>query len=181
MKKILVIALAIALAAAFVAAAHADRYTGTTSSITIEGTSTLHDWKVESSVINGEIDAPSLANWKDGSAVVKVAIPVQSIKADHDRMTRIMQDALKASQNPRITYELTSAELQSASADAFTVKTKGKLSIAGATRDIDMLVDGKRLEPATYVLNGSAPIRMTDFGIKPPVTMMNTLKTATAT
>jgi|SRR5436853_3465242 len=175
MKKI--IATAIVFAAALAAAAFADRFTASKSSVTIEGTSTLHDWKIESSTINGEIDAPSIANWKDGSAIVKVTIPVASIKADHDRMTRILQDALKAPQNPQITYELTNAQLQTSSDDAFSVRTKGKLTIAGTTRDIDMTVDGKRLTPETYMLNGSAPIRMTDYGIKPPVTMMNTLKT----
>jgi len=175
MKKIF--AIAIFFAAALAAAAFADRFTASKSSITIEGTSTLHDWKIESDIINGEIDAPSIANWKDGGTVVKVAIPVESIKADHGRMTRIMQDALKASQNQQITYELTAAQLQTNNDDSFVVKTKGKLTIAGTTRDIDMNVDGKRLTPTTYMLNGSAPIRMTDYGIKPPVTMMNTLKT----
>ena len=172
-----IIAISICIAAAAVAAAYAERYTAVSSSITIRGTSTLHDWQVAGETINGKIEGPPLAGWKDGSAVVKVAIPVKSIKADHERMTRIMQEALKEAQNPEITYELTGASLQTSSADAFTVRARGRLTIAGVTREIDMSVDGKRLTPATYALTGSTPIRMTDYGIKPPITMMNTLKT----
>jgi len=169
MKKIF--ALSLILAAALVAAAYAERYTPATSTLTIKGTSTLHDWQVESNTINGTID------WNNGSAVVHVGIPVESIKADHDRMTRIMRDALKASQNPQITYDLTSARMEPNDADAFVVNTDGKLTIAGVTRDVQMKIEGKRLTPTTVALTGTAPIRMTDYGIKPPVTMMNTLKT----
>ncbi len=175
MKRIFILFLV--AVAAFAAAALADHYTTARSSLTITGTSTLHDWKIESSTINGEVVAPPISAWKDGITSVKVSIPVASIKADHDRMTRIMQEALKAKENPEIRYELTTASLQNATADTFNVKAHGKLTIAGVTRDVDLDIEGKRITPISYTLSGSTPIRMTDYGIKPPVTMMNTLKT----
>lgn len=156
------------------AAPAAERFAATTgSTVTIKGTSTLHEWSMQGSTINGQISVAD--DWKTNGlseAVVDVAIPVTSIKSDHERMDRIMGEALKSKENPAITYRMTSAVLQGVSA----VRTTGKLSIAGMTREITMEVAISQAD-GRYVLTGSTPIRMTDYGIKPPVTMMGTLKT----
>lgn len=143
------------------------------SSVTIHGTSTLHEWSMQGSTINGEVSVSG--DWKTNGlaeAVVDVSIPVTSIRSDHERMDRIMAEALKSKDNPVITYRLTGATLERQS----TAHTTGKLTIAGATRDItmDVTISGSN---GLYTLTGSTPIRMTDFGIKPPITMMGTLKT----
>jgi len=157
-----------------------------TSTIKITGTSTLHEWSMEGSTINGAIDiAPEIAAdplkpeaWKsEKCALVTVTIPVAAIKSEHDRMNHIMLGAMKAGANPDIRYELTEAVGEKNGDDAFVVKTKGKLTVAGITRDLQMSVTAKRDGEKRYLLTGEAPIRMTDFGITPPVTMLGTLKT----
>jgi polyisoprenoid-binding protein YceI len=148
------------------------------SLIRIEGTSTLHPWTMEGSTINGQVQVEQ--NWDNtgkGSTAVKVAIPVTTIKSEHSKMDKLMADALKARTNPEIRYELTSAALQSSTPDSFLLKAAGKLTIAGVTRDVTMDVAGQRAADGQYVLTGQAPIRMTDFGIKPPTAMLNTIRT----
>lgn len=156
------------------AAGAAELYAPSTgSSVTIKGTSTLHEWSMKGSTINGALSVAG--DWKTNGisdAVVDVSIPVTSIRSDHERMDRIMAEALKSKENPTITYRMTSATLQAPS----TAHTAGKLTIAGTTRNITMDVSISD-NNGSYVLTGSAPIRMTDYGIKPPVTMMGTLKT----
>ena len=158
----------------------------TTSTVKISGTSTLHPWAVEGSTINGSIDvAPEIAanpanaaSWSsDKAALVSVKIPVTDIKAEHDRMTRIMLEALKAKDFPEVRYEMSKAIPDPATADAFVFKTEGKLTIAGVTRDVQMNVTATRGADQQYVLTGSVPIKMTDYGITPPVTMLGALKT----
>jgi len=151
------------------------------STVKITGTSTLHEW-----TINGAIDvAPEIAadpadaaSWRsEKPALVSVKIPVTDIKSEHSRMTNIMLDALKAKSFPEIRYELLEAEPAVSTQDAFTVKTKGKLTIAGVTRDLQMNVTAIRAGSKQFVLIGDAPIKMTDYGITPPVAMLGTLKT----
>lgn len=148
------------------------------SIIRIEGTSTMHEWKMEGATINGQL----LINegWQSAApvtATVNVAIPVTSIKSEYSRMDRLMAEALKSKANPNIEYTLTSVSLHSGTPQSFKLKTTGKLTIAGVTREIAMDVNGERVADGQYVLNGQAPIRMTDFGIKPPTAMMNTIRT----
>jgi polyisoprenoid-binding protein YceI len=172
MKKL--IAAAVFLLVLSSAAPAAERFAATKGSmVKIEGTSTLHNWSMEGSTINGQVSVPS--DWKAGlnESMVNVSIPVTSIKSEHDRMDRIMGEALKAKENPEIVFRLTSAALKGSS----TVQSTGKLTIAGTTRDVTIDVTVMQDGDGQYTLTGIAPIKMTDFGIKPPVTMMGTLKT----
>lgn len=147
--------------------------------VLIKGTSSLHEWQMEGSTINGSITTDP-ATWKTAggsSANVSISIPVASIKSEHSRMDRIMRDSLKADRNPDITYQLTSASLGKSTGESFIVHTNGKLTIAGATRDMAMDVTTTRINDKRYVLAAEVPIRMTDYGFKPPVAMLGTLKT----
>jgi polyisoprenoid-binding protein YceI len=174
MKRYLVIA-TLLLAAASIATA--DRFLGTQGSVVqVEGTSTLHAWKMESANIAGQITAPTPDNWNAPAKAV-VTIPVASIKSEHAKMDKLMADALKAKQNPEIRFEMTSATPAQASANAFVLKTQGKLTIAGVTRDVAFDVQGSKNADGRYTLVGQTPIRMTAFGIKPPTAMMGTIKT----
>jgi polyisoprenoid-binding protein YceI len=181
-------AIVTALLLVLTTAISAERFIPATgSTITIEGTSTLHAWKMQGNTINGELSVASEVSkaitaeaWKAAGervAAVAVAIPVTSIKSEHDRMDKLMADALKAKSNPEIRYEMTSATLQGTTGPAFTLKTTGRLTIAGVTRDMAMEIAGSRMSDGRYVLSGQAPIKMTDFGIKPPKAMMNTIRT----
>jgi len=153
------------------------------SSVTIHGTSTLHEWDVKGSTINGSIDAnPELSrgmnaeSWKkagDPPATVKVVIPVTSIHSESSKMDSLMLKALKAKAFPEVRYEMTGA---TPAANSSNVKTMGKLTIAGVTRDVAMDVTATREGDMRYVMTGSSTIKMTDYGIKPPTALLGTIK-----
>lgn len=165
MKRTLTI-LTLALAAL---AASAERFAAATGSmIRVEGTSTLHEWKMEGAAINGQIDSTR------PNAVV--TIPVATIRSSHTKMDKLMAEALKAKEHPEIRYELLETS-PIPNADSFTLKTRGRLTIAGVTREIAMDVQGTRNADGRYTLTGQAPVKMTSFGVKPPVAMMGTIKT----
>lgn len=153
------------------------------SSVTIHGTSTLHEWDVAGSTINGSIDAnPDLSkemnaeSWKkagDPPATVKVVIPVTSIHSESAKMDSLMQKALKAKAFPEIRYEMTGA---TPAANSSHVKSRGKLTIAGVTRDVVVDVTATRDGDSRYILTGASSIKMTDYGIKPPTAMLGTIR-----
>lgn len=174
MRKTTAILLSLALAAF---AASAERFASTNGSVVkVEGTSTLHNWTMQSTTIKGEISAPTPDNWNAPAKAV-VTIPVTSIKSEHAKMDKLMAEALKAKTNPEIRFEMTSATPQNVTANGFLLKTQGKLTIAGVTKEVALDVQGSRNADGRYTLAGTAPIKMTSFGIKPPTAMMNTIKT----
>lgn len=176
MKRTIAITITFVLALAAITAS-AEKFLGTKGSVVrVEGTSTLHAWKMESPSIQGQIQAPTPDNWNAPAKAV-VTIPVTSIKSEHAKMDKLMAEALKAKAHPEIRFEMTAATPRNADGNAFVLETRGKLTIAGVTRDVAFDVQGSHNADGRYTLVGQAPIRMSEYGIKPPTAMMGTIKT----
>lgn len=154
------------------------------SKLTIKGTSTLHDWKVNANIINGNLaiengssEASTIANLGDLSAM-KVVIPVKGLKSGESGMDDKMDDALKTDDNPTITYSLNKVDsvvYNDKSKDDFTVNTYGTLTIAGKSKNIEMKVNGK-VDGNNIVFSGEKKLLMTDFGVDPPTAFFGVMK-----
>lgn len=182
--------LALMAVATLAAATERARFTpDAASGIEITGSSTLHEWKMEGKTIAGAIDiAPEVAadptraeSWKsDKPALVTVTIPVAGLKSEHAKMDSVMLAAMKAKQYPEVKYELTQATPGKGTAESFLVHTKGRLTIAGVTREIEMDVTAAKSGAKRYVISGQAPMTMSSFGIKPPTAMFGTIRSGDA-
>jgi polyisoprenoid-binding protein YceI len=71
------------------------------------------------------------------------------------------------------TFEVVPGEVS----DTFTLKTVGTLTISGKENKIAMDVTASRLPDGTIKATGMVPIKMTDYGIKPPTAIFGRLKT----
>lgn len=150
------------------------------SKVTVEGTSTLHDWKVESAKIEGEVRVPEgfLAGEAAEQPTVAVTIPTRSLLSGKKKMDDIMHGALAADRHRAIRYRLTSAKPKSgAGTDRVVLDTRGRLTIAGETREVAMEVEVLRQPGGRLLVRGAAPLKMSDFGIEPPTAMLGTIKT----
>lgn len=148
------------------------------STVRVAGTSTMHDWACESNQVVGTLTgAPA-----DGAiSGVDVTIPVQALECKNGTMNGKMREALKASDNPFIRFSLTRADLSAPDAQgAFSVAATGQLTIAGATRPVQMDVRGRALGDGGYRFTGEVPLKMTDFDVKPPTAMLGAVKAGDA-
>ena len=154
------------------------------SKLWIEGTSNLHGWSCKATTLDAavEIDAAAAAQLTAAAPKalkkVQVKVPVKSIKCGHGGMDDNVYKALKADESPDISYILATFEAAPGEAkDSFTLHTVGTLSIAGMENKISMDVIATRLPDGTVKATGTVPIKMTDFGIKPPPAIFGRLKT----
>jgi polyisoprenoid-binding protein YceI len=142
------------------------------SKVKIDGTSTIHDWTVESSIVAGsmELDAASDADFKTLKVKPKVdvSIPVRSLKSGSKPMDARMQEAMKMKEYPKIDYRLIELKPKGASGSTFQFDAKGALTVAGVTRTNTMVVSMERLEKTKIKVTGTASVKMTDHGISPP-------------
>ena len=148
------------------------------SKVTLDGTSSVHDWTVESTIIGGSMELgfdPS--NPQPGKVPAKVTanIPVRSLKSkgkiDPKRMEEVMQETMKMPTAPRIEYRLTELVLKAAPktpTEPLQFDSKGELSMAGVTNQISMPVTMERLEGNKLKTKGAVTLKMTSFGMKPP-------------
>jgi len=144
--------------------------------VKVEGTSTLHDWSVESKLIGGYIELDpgfNLEKPQPGkvNARVAVLIPVRQLKSDKTAMDTIMYETMKERDHRRIDYRLTEMTLKETpkSADApFLFDAKGELAVAGVTNKIQMPVTMVRVGADKLKFTGSISVKMTSFGMQPP-------------
>jgi hypothetical protein len=148
------------------------------SKVTLDGTSSVHDWTVESTIIGGSMELGfDPANPKPGKLPAKVSaiIPVRSLKSkgklDPKRMEEVMQETMRIQTAPKIEYHLTELVLKEApktATDPLKFDSKGELSMAGVTNQISMPVTMERLEGNKLLTKGNTTLKMTSFGMKPP-------------
>ncbi len=154
------------------------------SKLWIDGTSNLHSWscKAESLEATVEIEKAVAAQLDAAPPKalkrVEIKVPVRSLKCGHGAMDDNLYKALNADAVPAVSYILASFEaVPGDSSDSFTLKTVGTLTIAGKENTLAMDVTATRLPDGTVQAKGVVPIKMTDYGIKPPTAIFGRLKT----
>jgi hypothetical protein len=149
------------------------------SYVRIEGTSTMHDWRVEGPLIVGSASfgpgfPPPGAKVQPGPIDCKanISIPVRSlrsIEADgkpySDKMNEVMYQYLRAAAYPKIYFALKSLTASATSEDSPIplCDAIGDLAIAGQTNSINMVVTVSDRTDDSLWLEGSAKARMSDF------------------
>lgn len=143
----------------------------------ISGTSSLHDW--ESDIQNFTSDFHLV---KEGTSVrgvdnLSFTLIVRDIRSDNSLMDRKTYDALKAVEFPQIKFLGTGVSGLTSQGEKFSGNVKGKLTLAGQTRDIEVPFTGTLIDNNNLDITANAEVSFSNFGIKPPTAMMGALKT----
>jgi polyisoprenoid-binding protein YceI len=153
------------------------------SVVTVEGTSSMHDWHCKTDKINAYVDVDpgytkDLTKVARPIAAVKVNIVVKSLSCGNSQMDRNMYSTLKADENQLIKYTLSGYDLLSGSVSptSFAAKTTGTLLIAGEEKPIQMKISAERTANGQAIATGEQTLLLSDFGIKAPSFMFGTLK-----
>ena len=152
-------------------------YTGSNVSLVVSGTSTLHNWDMKSG--NGECKATFTINGTNitNLSAMSFSTAVVALKSDHTSMDNNAYKALKTQKNPAISYVMTSAAIAPGQGGSYTVTCQGKLTIAGTTRDQELIATVKANADNTLAVSGTRIISMKDFNMQPPTFMMGAIKT----
>jgi polyisoprenoid-binding protein YceI len=143
----------------------------------MDGTSSIHNWTVESGIVGGamEIDSAFLADptaAKPGKipAKVETVIPVRQLKSGTKAMDDRMYQAMKMPQFPKIEYRLTELTLKETPKSAngpFNFDSTGELTVSGVTNKVSFPVTMTRADKMLKT-TGNTSVKMTSFGITPP-------------
>ena len=163
---------------ASVASFSQSRYTSSLVDLTVSGTSTLHDWTMKNAKADCSADITVGSTGQiTGVDNLQFSTPVRSLKSEHSGMDNNAYKALKTDKNPDISFTVTSVTIASAQAGGSTVTCKGKLAIAGTSREAEVVALCKLSADNTIDVSGTEKISMKDFSIAPPTFMMGTIKT----
>ena len=151
------------------------------SRLWIEGTSNKNDWRVDAAGVEGSATLRSGPAGALSIAGGRLTVAAGEMKSGRSViMDRLMYEALKTTEHPTIVYELASAAVGPWNGGRAQVATKGRLTIAGVTKDIEATVQAERLPNGRIRFTGSYPLRMSDFDVTPPTAMFGALRTGDA-
>jgi polyisoprenoid-binding protein YceI len=151
--------------------------------VRIDGSSNIHDWIMNGSIIGGTFELPPGVELDSAQvditglqgekldAKAEVSIPVNSMQSGTDGMDSVMQQAMDAKDYPRIVFHLTELKFKGPHTPntPFQFDAKGELSLNGVTNKITMPVTIENTDKKKLKISGSVPLKMTDFKVPPPV------------
>lgn len=128
------------------------------SSLTIDGTSTLHDWTVTANTIDGKLVA-------EGNAPKEIdfEVLVADIKSERGAtMDKKTHNALKIEDHPKVTFKF--KEVKGSSL------VMGTLNIAGYEKEVEIETEMTNAN-GQIKIKGEKPIKLQDYDMEPPSAM----------
>jgi len=146
--------------------------------VAVDGTSTLHDWTIKSAQGQCEVNFELASDKLTGVSGLNFSIPAESLKSGNNMMDNNTYKALKTKEHKNVSYVLTSGSVSQVNGTTYQIKTKGKLTISGTTKETDIVANAVyNASEKSYTITGNKKIKMSAWGVKPPTVMMGTIKT----
>ena len=136
------------------------------SAMTIDGSSSLHDWKVTANTMEGTVA-------ENGGSVTAVdfSVAVADILSDRAAaMDNKMHDALKKEEHPQVTFTVKNIN----AAMGENQELKGKLNIAGVENEVSVHVTIAQKDGKLHI-TGERKIALKDYDIEPPTAMFGSI------
>ncbi|MHB1767994.1 MAG: YceI family protein [Phycisphaerae bacterium] len=158
------------------------------SKVVVRGHSTLHDWSVTSSTLNGKVILSGHWRTTHGQAIsialLHLRIPVTTLKgSDGSGMTNTIMRALHRKQHPTITFIVTHAKLlpqRKTTTGSYLFRTAGLLKINGIMRKEAMTLRVGPLANGSLTVQTLVKLKMRDFNVTPPTAMFGIIRSGNA-
>jgi len=151
------------------------------SRLWVDGSSNVRDFTCTSTALETHVQssvAGAVSAVLAGTKAVESAelsLPAASLDCKNGKMNEHMLKALKAKENPTIAFRISSYQVAKAAAGV-TGTAIGELTLGGVKKTITVAANATPGAAGAMRLTGAYTLKMTDFGIKPPSLMMNTMK-----
>ncbi len=162
---------------------------GAGSSLWLEGTSNIHDFESRTSQVvvaftrdsnaQNATDAASLEAMIRASAMrgLDLHVLVTTLHSGKAGLDKNLYKALNVEAHPQIHFHLARYTVtpRATGGDTLNIHAEGTLSVAGKDQPVSLEARAYRNDRGVW-LEGSEPLLMSAFGIKPPKMMLGTLR-----
>lgn len=147
--------------------------------VSVTGSSSLHDW---TATVNKVIDIPPTMTLElaEGAVIKSFGFKAEGKSMDGGRgstMNNKIYKAVKCDVHPYISYaQAGPAKLKMVEKGQYKLVSKGKVSIAGKEKEIEVEVTAS-LKDGVLTFKGEKPMKLSDFEIEPPSALFGQIET----
>jgi hypothetical protein len=148
--------------------------------IIVDGTSNIHDWKMESSkgTCAGTFTLDASGNLTAINSLT-FSVAIASLKSEHgSQMDNNAYKAMAADKNPNITFNAASATITSKGGGNYTISAPGKLQISSGAQNVTLVANAKVNADKSISLDGIYKLVTTDYNVKAISIMLGAIKTS---
>lgn len=147
------------------------------ATLKIEGTSTLHDWEMESNKASGKAEFILEGNQIKEIKSLDITVPAESLKSGKSAMDKNAYKSLKTESHKDLRFNLTRVLKVEASGGKCIVTCEGNLNIAGKTKLVQLKADCLARENGRIQCIGTKSINMKEYDVEPPSFMFGSVRT----
>jgi hypothetical protein len=160
---------------------------GPGSELGLKGTSTMHDYESITSKVQLKFlrdaaqadpaDVAALDAWLKAGGLkgLELAVPVTTLHSKKDGLDKNMYKALRATEFAEIRFAMDGSQFGTARGDTLPVTATGTLTVTDQKRPVTVQGQLVRTDQGVWLI-GTHPMKMSEYGIKPPKMMMGALK-----
>lgn len=148
--------------------------------IIVDGTSNIHDWKMESSKgsCSGSITLDASGNLTAINGLT-FSVAIASLKSEHgSQMDNNAYKAMASDKYPNITFSAASATITPKGGGTYTISAPGKLQISSGTQNVTLVANAKVNADKSISFDGIYKLVTTDYNVKPISIMLGAIKTS---
>ncbi len=178
MKKITFLIFTFLVSAAYLVSAQSFKLDNDASTLSVFGTSTLHDWKLDAEEIIGSADFEMSEKKINSIKSLSIEVPVAPMKSGLDAIDKHMRTAMTANNSSVVTFIMTEVtKLSPNSIDGYTVQADGNITIIKNKKPVSLQATIEIKENGSIRIFGETHISMTDYKVEPPQAEMGSIKT----
>lgn len=160
----------------FLIAAQTIKTDGANGTVSVSGTSSLHDWDMKLSTFKASAQKETGDNNTIEISNATFSADANDLSSDNSMMDKKAHKALQAGKKPSISFKQ-NGKASMASSGKTSLMIRGDLTIAGKTNPVEINLDATINGNNGFSISGKKTIKMTDFDIDPPTAMLGTIKT----
>lgn len=148
------------------------------STLSVYGTSTLHDWKLNADSISGSANFDMNAKEIKEISAFRLVVPVAPMHSGLDALDKHMRTAMMENNSTVVTFILSKINsLEKNTIGGYTVQADGVITIIKNPKPVTLQATIEMLPDGDIRIFGETMLSMTDFSVEPPQAEMGTIKT----
>ncbi len=147
------------------------------STLSVIGTSTLHDWKIKAETLKGRTEIVMTNNKLKDITSLTLQVPVADMHSGLNPMDVHMRTAMTTSENNTVTFNLLKVTNISANTiGGYTIQADGELSIIGNVKVVSLQATVQFNSNGSIRFLGKTMIDMTKYDVELPQAEMGSIK-----